>query len=135
MYSETTRRSSLTGRALPCKEDGRGSSPRGGPTDEEIEMTQLGDIVLYQLTEDDAASINRRYGHTIHNLDMMRIRKDGYQAHFGSKVHTGEPFPMIVTRLWSSLCVNGQVILDGNDSLWVNSAYEGEGPGYWVHRI
>jgi hypothetical protein len=98
-------------------------------------MIQLGDTVLYQLSDDDAASINRRYEHASHNRDMMRVRKDGYQAHFGNKVYMGVPVPMIVTRVWSSTCVNGQVILDGNDSLWVTSVCEGEGPGNWGKRI
>ena len=97
-------------------------------------MIQLGDIILYQLSDIDAESINRRYRHAAHNRGMMRVRKDGYQSHFGNRVGMGEVVAMIVTKVWSSTCVNGQAVLDGNDSLWLTSACEGEGPGYWSKR-
>ncbi len=98
-------------------------------------ITQLGDIVLYQLSEADAECINRRYAHAAHNMDMMRVRKEGYQAHVGNRVYEGQPIPLIVCRVWSSTCVNGQVILDGTDSLWKICVHEAEGPGYWGHRV
>jgi hypothetical protein len=35
-------------------------------------------------------------------------------------------YPLVITRVWSdnpaeTTCVNGQVLLDGNDNLWVTS--------------
>ncbi len=96
---------------------------------------QLGDTVIYHLTEVDAKNINRRYAHAAHNRDMMRIRKDGYVAHFGNPASTGQPVPLIVAKVWSATCVNGQAVLDGNDSLWVTSTCKGEGPGYWYKRV
>ena len=96
---------------------------------------QLGDIVLYQLTKDDAENINRRYSHASHNQDLMRICKTGYQAHFGNAVGEGIVVAMIITKVWSDICINGQTILDGNDSLWVTNVSKGEGPGYWGHRV
>jgi len=95
---------------------------------------QLGDTVLYQLTKQDAEGVNRRREHAAHNMDLMRVQKAGYQAHVGNRVNEGEPVPMIVTRVWSATCVNGQVVLDGTDSLWVTSSCEGPGSGYWFHR-
>ena len=95
---------------------------------------QLGDIVLYQLTKDDAEIINRRYRHASHNQDLMRVSKTGYQAHFGNAVGEGTVVVLIVTQVWSSTCINGQAILDSNDSLWVTSACKGEDPGYWSYR-
>ncbi len=97
-------------------------------------MVQLGDTVLYQLSDEDVESINRRYGHASHNQDLMRISKTGYQAHFGNRVVKGRVIVLIVTRVWTSTCVNGQAILDGNDSLWVTNVCKGEGPGQWGYR-
>lgn len=97
-------------------------------------QVQLGDVVLYQLSELDVEGINRRREHAIHNLDLMRILKTGYQAHVGNRVYAGEPVPMIVTKIWSSDCVNGQATLDGTDSLWVISIAKGKGPGTWSPR-
>ncbi len=97
-------------------------------------MILLGDIVIYQLSALDAEGVNRRREHASHNMDMMRVTKTGYQAHVGNRVHIGEAVPMIVTQIWRSEMVNGKVILDGTDSLWVTSATKGEGPGTWSHR-
>ena len=93
-----------------------------------MKETQLGDIVLYQLTDIDAYNLNLLYVHDYYNP------KGGYQVHVGSPVSKGDVVPMIVTKVWSSICVNGQVILDGNDSLWMVRIDTGEGPGYWIKR-
>ena len=39
--------------------------------------------------------------------------------------------PMVIVGIWSDNCVSGQVFLDGNDSLWVTSAQQGNEPGNW----
>jgi hypothetical protein len=43
----------------------------------------------------------------------------------------GTVCPMIVTRAWADGVVNGQVLLDGSDSLWATSVDRGNGPGQW----
>lgn len=55
----------------------------------------------------------------------------GAQAHIGSDVHEGDILPLIVLRVWSPTCVNGQVFLDGNDVFWATSVSEGTLPGTW----
>jgi hypothetical protein len=95
--------------------------------------------VLYTLTEQDATEINRR--RTTGPLIAERIKKNtadssawplGAQAHIGNAVSAGDVYPMMVTRIWSPSCVNGQAFLDGNDCLWVTSAIEGTGGHNWA---
>lgn len=111
----------------------------------------IGRIVLYTLTEDDAVQINRRrttgpeIAERIKNNSLphreMQLHLEeplpatwpiGAQAHIGNTVEAGEVYPMIVTRVWSDTCVNGQVFLDGNDTLWATSALEGTGGHSWA---
>lgn len=103
-------------------------------------MVTIGRIVLYKLTEQDAAQINRR--RTTGNSIADRIKEEkwplGAQAHIGNYATVGEIYPMIVSRVWLNEFgadihgINGQVLLDGNDTLWVASAREGELPGQWA---
>ncbi len=90
----------------------------------------IGRTVLYALTEQDAAEINRR--RTTGPLIAERVKKNtpdttawplGAQAHIGNEARSGDVFPMIVTAVWPGdrESVNGQVLLDGNDCLWVTS--------------
>src|SRR3954463_10120506 len=98
----------------------------------------IGRIVLYTLTEQDAAEINRR--RTTGAAIAERIAKNtpessawplGAQAHFGNECKAGNLYPMIITRVWSDSGVNGQVLLDGNDCLWSTSVPEGTGGHTW----
>lgn len=79
----------------------------------------IGRIVHYTLSDDDA----RRIGHQ-RSLGSLQ----------GNGVRAGEVYPMLITRVWDSgkpnpdAAVNGQVLLDGSDSLWVTSVKVGEGP-------
>lgn len=83
----------------------------------------IGRIVAYTLTAFDAAKIeqNRTFG------DYY-----GKPLYTGNRVAEGDVFPLLITRTWGDTpesAVNGQVLLDGNDSLWVTSTSVGEGPG------
>ena len=89
----------------------------------------VGRIVHYRLTAQDVETIERN-----------RKKSDGVQH--GNSPNAGEAMPMIVCTVWpreyegnAHLArhepgtkyegpegVNGQVLLDGNDSLWVTSA-------------
>jgi len=98
----------------------------------------IGSIVLYTLTAQDADEINRR--RTTGSKIAERIKKNteassawplGAQAHIGNSVTAGDTCPMVVTKVWSAGCVNGQVLLDGNDCLWATSVTEGDQGHQW----
>lgn len=98
----------------------------------------IGRIVIFVLSEDDAKQINRR--RTSGEAILNRIKRNsddvthwplGAQAHIGNEVKEGDEFPMIITRVWSDTCVNGQVFLDGSDCYWALSIVEGNLGHYW----
>ncbi len=119
---------------------------------ESEQVPSIGRIVLYTLTADDAAQINRRRttGASIANRLLwgfaglhsealpassmdgeVRSWPAGAQAHIGNAVAEGDVFPMLITRVWGpspGSAVNGQAFLDGTDVLWVTSVMVGEGP-------
>lgn len=98
-------------------------------------MTQapsIGRIVLYTLNEHDAESINKRRRDAA-GSGIVR-QESGAQVHHGNNVAAGDEYPLVITRVWGSqpgAAINGQVLLDGNDTLWVTSRTEGEGPFSW----
>jgi hypothetical protein len=118
-----------------------------------MEIT-IGRTVLYTLCEQDAEQINRR--RTTGQSIADRIKRCsssaitpsegavwiglnggwpiGAQAHIGNTVSAGYVFPMTVVRVWdkASGCINGQVLLDGNDTYWATSRHEGTEPGTWA---
>lgn len=103
----------------------------------EAQKPTVGRIVHYTLTADNADAVNRRrqYAHDHQNLSLGpdAIRgATGEQTHTGNKANEGDVLPMLIVRVWDSGLVNGQVYLDGSDTLWVTSAAEGEGSGQWA---
>ena len=88
--------------------------------------------VVYQLSEKDATEINRRRTSGAEIALQRRTGKwpDGAQAHIGTMVVEGEEFPLIIVRV-NGYLVNGQVLLDGTDVLWVRNAAMGSLPGCW----
>lgn len=81
----------------------------------------IGTILLYRLAQHDVNCISRQAPVTA-----------------GNNPHsTGQQLPLIVCRVFPDEFgtdkpgVNGQVFLDGRDSLWVTSVGEGEGEGQW----
>jgi hypothetical protein len=114
----------------------------------------VGRIVHYRLSADEAARINRR--RTTGSSIASRVEDGrwplGAQAHIGNSAYEGEVLPLIVTKTWpteydgsarlshhpegtkyeSTFGVNGQVLLDGNDALWVTAAPQHATlPGCW----
>ena len=76
-----------------------------------------GRIVEYTLTEYDVATIAQQRGNSANPTK-------------GNHVAPGDTYPLVITRVWGSTegsAVNGQVLLDGNDTLWVTSVSQGEG--------
>ncbi len=99
----------------------------------------IGRIVHYTLSEDGAKQINRR--RTTSGSIAARVSNDswplGAQAHVGNPATVGDVVPLMIVCIFLDEYgpgvpgVNGQAILDGNDSLWVTSAREGTEPGQW----
>jgi hypothetical protein len=102
---------------------------------------ELGKIVIYKLTKEDADQVNRR------RITREEIQKQiflghwqlGSQAHVGEGVLAGEELPMIVTKVVQtagvdgpgSTALSGQVFLNGNDTLYVTGRFEGDAHGTW----
>lgn len=82
----------------------------------------VGRFVHYVLTEQDAATINKRRADAEGRRGDIAADALGYVAHVGNKAEAGQIFPLLITRVWSEGCVNGQLFLDGNDTLWKTSA-------------
>lgn len=96
----------------------------------------LGDTVLYQLDEQDAAAINRRRDDARRTMSDHHNAANGVQLHIGNPVQAGDVFPMKITRVWlgGSGSVNGVVFLDGADLHWVTSVLPGDGPRQYRPR-
>ena len=94
----------------------------------------IGRIVHYQLTEDDAAQINKRRADAEMHMREHRKNATGVQIHVGNVVRMGETFPMMITKVYETDTDNhvaGQVYLDGNDAYWVRAARFGSAAGTW----
>lgn len=87
-----------------------------------------GCIVHYALNEADVDAINRRREDAVRS--KVARGQSGAQVHVGNTVMVGDIVPVIVVRVWPT-GINGQAFLDGNDSLWLTSRPEGDGPGTW----
>ena len=92
----------------------------------------IGRILHYRLSKEEADKTNQRRADAKANVEAMRADRPGFQAHAGNVVQASEVVPLIVVQVWPEDRVNGQALLDGNDSLWVLSAKEGDGPGTWA---
>lgn len=101
----------------------------------------IGRIVSYTLSEQDAEAINRR------RKDARKLNAAGVtlasqnlgaQIHTGNSVTEGDVYPLIITRVWGADAtspINGQLLLDGNDVLWVTSVPQGTGPRTWAWPV
>ncbi len=97
-----------------------------------MQTPSIGRIVHYRLTAGQADATNKRREGAQQNRAMAITERPGWQPHVGSLVDVGDIFPMIIARVPpGGDIINGQVILDGNDSLWVTDAVKGEEPGQW----
>jgi hypothetical protein len=109
-------------------------------------LARLGLRVLYTLTSDDAEQINRRRGDydayrrqatqvLVGEPGSLASGQSGHVGHTGNTASEGDVFPADVVRIFDRKragCVNLQVHLDGNDTLWATSRYRGDGPGEWL---
>jgi hypothetical protein len=97
-------------------------------------IPSVGRIVHFKITAGCAAEINKRRSDA--STSKIAATNSGAVVHVGSKANEGDVYPLLITRLWTDepgeqSAVNGQVFLDGNDSLWVTSAQQGDGIGQW----
>jgi hypothetical protein len=93
-------------------------------------VPSIGRIVHYTLNGHDAAGVNRRRTDARRHQAEHMAACNGVVVHTGNNVAAGDVYPMIITRVWGQTedsAVNGQVLLDGNDLLWVTSVAQGEG--------
>lgn len=99
-----------------------------------------GRIVHYVLREADAEAVNRRRTTGGAIAERMPIYAQAHITEWpfvGNLATAGDVLPMIIARVWPDEYgagvpgVNGQVFLDGNDTLWVTSVREGTEPGTW----
>lgn len=100
------------------------------------QVQSIGRIVRYRLSAQDATLVNRRRttGESIAQRMQQSQWSLGAQAHIGNEVKEGDVYPMIIVRVWGdtpSSSVNGQVFLDGSDTLWVTSVMNGTEPRTW----
>lgn len=103
----------------------------------------IGALVLYTLSDGDAAAINTRrvdfqafQRRHAHPHEAGQPGATGHQAHVGNTAYAGQVFPAHVVAVFpGGTEVNGvcnlHVLLDGNDSYWATSRVEGETPGTW----
>lgn len=108
------------------------------------QVPSIGRIVHVTLDAHSADQINKRRddGRCLDgDGKTFAERETGAQIHFGNPVAEGDVFPMVITRVWNTDpgTVNGQVLLDGNDTLWLTSVTPGE-PGepfryFWPARV
>lgn len=109
----------------------------------------VGRIVHYRLSEKDAEEINRRRL-SVTELAAKRSQNitgrggwpEGAQAHVGVDVAAGDVLPMLVVRVHGQTeppTIAGQVVLPGNDTLWlmgVSESKQGEnGCWNWPPRV
>lgn len=97
-------------------------------------IPSLGRIVEYTLSEQDVQAIEARRQDARAALDWHREHKTGAVVHTGNPTTVGDTYPLVITRVWGDTAessVNGQVLLDGNDTLWVTSVQQGDGERHW----
>lgn len=88
-----------------------------------------GRAVMYALSEFDVTQIALRRETTDQNHHQRHM-------HALTTPQPGDRLPMFITRIHGDgpdgCVVNGQVLLDGDDSLWVTSVSPGRGPGQFL---
>ncbi len=102
-----------------------------------MEGVQIGRIVHYVLTGADCEEINRR---RIQGVAGQPSPCPGAQAHVGNVAWPGTHVAMVITSVFGDGgMVNGQCLLDGNDTFWATSRAYGEAlepfTWHWPERV
>jgi hypothetical protein len=87
-------------------------------------LPDIGQVVLYSLTEEQAEAITR------HRQQQASV------STYGMGVLPGDAVPMLVAACASGyndgvLAVSGRLLLDDDEDWWVTSITEGVAPGAW----
>lgn len=116
-----------------------------------------GRIVHYRLSRAAVEQVRRRRKDAHTHMAEHRENANGVQVHVGNEPCPGDIVPLLIVRVWdneydpasavamdhdpgeepiwtfpkSGYGVNGQAFLDGNDVLWITSAPQGDGNGFW----
>jgi hypothetical protein len=56
----------------------------------------------------------------------------------GNDPHPGDVYPLLIVRVWSDDSINGQIFLDGIDTMWVTSVHESDslyGCWFWPEIV
>lgn len=113
---------------------------KGDPRKDARPVPTIGRIVHFRLSAACAEAINRRRKHARDHMPEHVRASTGVQLHVGNEAREGDTLPMLIVAVHGKTpdsCVNGQVFLDGNDTLWATSVSAGEGPGTfsWPGRV
>lgn len=91
-------------------------------------IPSIGRIVHYKLCQQDVDQIKAqrqpKYHESMPGLIGPGNKVTKYYEKNGNSVSVGDVYPLVITRTWGTTetsSVNGQVLLDGNDTLWVTS--------------
>lgn len=93
-------------------------------------VPSVGRIVHYRLSERDAGVINKRRQDAHRHAGEHLEHPSGVVVHTGNPAGPGDVYPLLITRVWDgenateASCVQGQVFLDGNDTVWVTSCVQ-----------
>lgn len=96
-----------------------------------MDGVSIGRTVHYVATPQDADEVTRR---RVRGAGASVTWPAGAQAHVGNALRPGAHVAMTITDVHGDEgMINGQAILDGNDSMWVTSASYSEDPqeGSW----
>lgn len=99
-----------------------------------LQKPDIGRIVRYCLSEQDAAEINTARKKALADVRSKTSDRAVVPARVGNQVKAGDVVAMMIVAIHGTgNCVNGQLFLDGNDSHWVTSRSLGETvqPGSW----
>ncbi len=96
---------------------------------------KTGLIVHYRLNDKDCVEINRRRDDSKRHFADNTGDAPGWIAHVGNRVNPGEIVPLLIVRVWPGDRLNGQVVLDGNDSFWACSVGQGHMDGQWTWPV
>jgi hypothetical protein len=101
---------------------------------ERFMIPTIGRIVHLRISAECAKSINKRRFDA--KESEIAATNSGAIIHHGNLVLENDVYPLLITKIWSdkpteSTPINGQIFLDGNDSFWVTSVQQGDGPNKW----
>ncbi len=97
-----------------------------------MSRVSLGRILHYRLTALDADMVNRRRVDARAHMEANKGINTGYQYHVGNHARESDICPLMVVTASDTQQVNGQVTLDGNDTLWVTGKAQGHKNGQWT---